>query len=122
MQTSQKAERLTRRKLHIRKRVIGSTERPRLTVYKSLKHLYANLVDDGARLSLLAVTTNTKEHKADGKKSFANIVQAKVLGARIAEKAKEAGITTVVFDRNGFPYHGIVKAIAEAAREGGLKF
>lgn len=122
MQTSQKAERLTRRKLHIRKRVIGSTERPRLTVYKSLKHLYAQLVDDGARRTLLAVTTNTKEHKADGKKSFANIVQAKVLGARIAEKAKEAGITTVVFDRNGFPYHGIVKAIAEAAREGGLKF
>lgn len=122
MQTSQKAERLTRRRLRIRKRVIGTAERPRLTVYKSLKHLYAQLVDDGAGQTVLAVTTNTKQQKADGKKSFANIAHAKVLGARIAEKAKEAGITTVVFDRNGFPYHGVVKAIAEAAREGGLKF
>ena len=122
MQSNQKAVRLNRRKMRIRKRVTGTAARPRLTVYKSLKHLYAQVVDDATGRTLVAVTTNRKSTKTDDKKSFANIVQAKVLGAEVASKAKEAGIETVVFDRNGFPYHGVVKALAEAAREGGLKF
>lgn len=122
LQSSPKAVRLNRRKMRIRKRVNGTAVRPRLTVYKSLKHLYAQVVDDATGRTLVSVTTNRKSIKTDDKKSFANIVQAKVLGAEVASKAKEAGIETVVFDRNGFPYHGVVKALAEAAREGGLKF
>ncbi len=122
MLTKQKTETRQRRRLRIRKKVNGTAPRPRLTVFKSLKHLYAQVVDDTTSRTLVAATTNTKALKADGKKSFANIASAKVLGAEIAAKAKSAGVEAVVFDRNGYPYHGIVKALAEAAREAGLKF
>jgi large subunit ribosomal protein L18 len=122
MLTKQKTETRQRRRLRIRKKVNGTAPRPRLTVFKSLKHLYAQIVDDTVARTVVAVTTNTKVTKADGKKSFANIASAKVLGAEIAAKAKAAGVEAVVFDRNGYPYHGIVKALADAAREAGLKF
>jgi large subunit ribosomal protein L18 len=122
MLKTNKQETRTRRKLRIRKKVAGSAGRPRLTVYKSLKHLYAQVIDDSTGRTLASATTNTKPAKADGRKSFANVACAKLLGADVAEKAKAAGVAQVVFDRNGYPFHGIVKAIAEAAREAGLKF
>jgi large subunit ribosomal protein L18 len=80
------------------------------------------LVDDVAGRTVALVTTNTKVVKAGGKKTFANIENAKALGKAVAEKAIAAGVTQVVFDRGGYPYHGAVKALAEAAREAGLKF
>lgn len=111
-----------RRRWVIRKRVSGTAERPRLAFHKSLRHLYAQLVDDTRGVTLAAVTTNTKEAKASGKKSHRNIAQAKALGERLGAVAKERGITTVVFDRGGHPYHGVVRAFADAARAQGLKF
>lgn len=118
----QKQELRQRRRWRIRKKVSGTAQRPRLCIYKSLKHLYAQLVDDASGTTLASVTTNTKAGKADGGKSFANIASGVALGKSLAEKAKSAGVEAVVFDRSGYPYHGIVKAIAESAREGGLKF
>lgn len=115
-------DRRQKRHLRIRKKVQGTAERPRLSIYKSSKHLYVQLVDDQAGHSLMCVSTNNKDNKAGGKKSFANMVSAKELGGKVAEKARSAGHESVVFDRSGYRYHGIVKAIADAAREAGLKF
>jgi large subunit ribosomal protein L18 len=117
-----KKQQLEKRRMRIRRNIAGTAQRPRVCVYKSLKHLYAQVVDDGTGRTLAAVTTNTKANKGDNKKSFANVESAKVLGRQIAEKAKAAGVTQVVFDRSGYPYHGVVKALADAAREAGLKF
>jgi large subunit ribosomal protein L18 len=115
-----------RRRLRIRKKVIGTAERPRLCVCKTLKHLHVQVIDDSANDGLgrtvVTVTTNTKENRASGKKTFANVATAKLVGRLIGEKARAAGVETVVFDRSGFPYHGVVKALADAAREAGLKF
>lgn len=108
-----------KRRLRIRKKVVGTAERPRLSIFKSLKHLYAQVVDDSTGKTLAAVTTNIKDNRG---KSFANINGAKTIGKQIAERATAAGVTQVVFDRSGYPYHGVVKAIAESAREAGLKF
>jgi large subunit ribosomal protein L18 len=115
-------DRREKRHLRIRKKVQGTAERPRLSIYKSLKHLYVQLIDDVSGRCLTSVTTNTKENKASGKKSFANVASAQLLGQQIAEKARNAGQESVVFDRSGYRYHGIVKAVADAAREAGLKF
>lgn len=115
-------ERRKRRRLRIRKKVIGTAQRPRLSVFKSSKHIYVQLVDDSAGVTLAAATTNTKDAKAGGKKSFANVAGAKEIGKLIGERGKAAGVELVVFDRSGYPYHGVIKAIAEAAREAGLKF
>lgn len=115
-------DRRQKRHLRIRKKVQGTAERPRLSVYKSLKHIYVQLIDDATGRCLLTVTTNTKDNKASGKKGFANVESGKAIGKQIAEKAKGAGHESVVFDRGGYRYHGIVKAVAEAAREAGLKF
>lgn len=115
-------DRREKRHLRIRKKVQGSDSRPRLSIYKSLKHLYVQLIDDQTGRSLTAVTTNTKENKASGKKGFANVESAKQIGRQIAEKALSAGHESVVFDRSGYRYHGIIKAVADAAREAGLKF
>ena len=109
------------RKERIRKRLSGSAERPRLTVYKSLRHLHVQVVDDAAGRTLVSASTISKELKGklgEGDKKAA----AKQVGLLIAEKCKAAKIDKVVFDRNGFPYHGRVAAIAEGAREGGLQF
>ena len=111
-----------RRKVHlrIRSKVNGTAERPRLFVFRSHRHTYAHLIDDSKGHTLATVTTE----KLDGKKlkKGADIEAAKLVGKGIAEKAKALGIKEVVFDRGGVLYHGRIKAIAEAAREGGLKF
>ena len=103
-----------RRHLRVRKKVTGTTERPRLVVYRSLKHIYAQLVDDASSRTLLTVT----DKGFTGKKSEKSVEVGKALAAR----AKEAGFTRVVFDRAGYQYHGRVKAVADGAREGGLEF
>ena len=117
---SNKLESRLKRKNRIRKKLSGTTERPRLTVYKSLKHIYAQVVDDTTGRTLAFASSLSKELKgnAEGDKK----AEAKRVGALIAQKCKAANVDAVVFDRNGFPYHGRIAAVADAAREGGLKF
>ncbi len=110
-----------RRKLRIRKKISGTSERPRLCVYRSLKHMYAQIIDDTIGHALVAASTLDKELR-DKLKSTGNIEAAKEVGRLIAKRALEKGIKKVVFDRNGFLYHGRVKAVAEGAREMGLEF
>jgi large subunit ribosomal protein L18 len=104
----------------IRKKILGTSERPRLNVYRSLNHIYVQLIDD------LQGTTVVFAHSAEGKKgerrTGGNVASAKAVGKLIAERAKAKGIAKVVFDRGGYIYHGRVKALADAAREGGLQF
>jgi large subunit ribosomal protein L18 len=114
-----KQELRRRRKAHIRKRVEGSNERPRLSVYRSLNHIYAQVIDDTSSKTLAAASTLSPELK-DGKGKKKDL--AKQVGKLIAKKCHEAKIEAVVFDRNGFMYHGRIAAVAEGAREGGLKF
>jgi large subunit ribosomal protein L18 len=116
-----KAQRLERRKHHIRATLSGSGERPRLAVFRSDKHIYAQVIDDLAGKTLVAAASTQKDVRGD-LKNRGNIAAAKLVGKSIAEKAKAAGITMVAFDRGGRRYHGRVKALADAAREGGLKF
>lgn len=104
-----------RRKHRIRARVEGTPERPRLTVHRSLKQLTAQIIDDTAGKTLASVSTREA-------KTTMNMEGAKKAGELLAKKAKDAGVTTVVFDRNAYKYHGRVKAFADAAREGGLVF
>jgi len=111
-----------KRRWHIRHKVSGTAQRPRMSIYRSSKHLYIQVINDLDGRTLAAATTNTKGNKAAGRKSFANIESAKALGKAIADKAKAAGVEAVVFDRSGYRYHGVIKAIADAAREAGLKF
>jgi large subunit ribosomal protein L18 len=114
---------LERRHLRVRKKIHGTAERPRLCIHKSLRHLYAQLVDDGAQRTLVSVTTNRKTVRENApKKSFRNREWAKRLGKEIGELAVQAGIKQVVFDRGGYLYHGCVKSFADAAREAGLQF
>ena len=108
-----------RRHERVRKTVAGTPERPRLAVYRSLTHIYAQVIDDEQGRTLAAASDVEKDLRdAKGNKSE----RAKAVGAALAQKAKAAGVTTVVFDRGGNKYHGRVKALADAAREGGLKF
>ena len=116
-----RAKRLVRRKFSIRKKLFGSPERPRLSVFRSSKHIYAQIIDDFAGKTLVAVGSTT-EGTLGELKNGGNIAAAKLIGQAIAERAKAAGITQVCFDRSGRMYHGRVKALAESAREGGLKF
>ncbi len=109
-----------RRKKHIRKRVRGTTERPRLCVFRSGKHIYAQVIDDQRGVTVAAASTHDKGVEIEG--HGGNIAAAKVVGGVVAERAIEAGIRSVVFDRNGYLFHGRVKALADAAREGGLEF
>jgi large subunit ribosomal protein L18 len=114
-----KARRQQRRRKGIRKRTWGVPDRPRLAVFRSLRHIYAQIVDDLSGRTLAAASTLDKEGpRARG----SNCPAAATVGKRLAERAKEAGIGQVVFDRGGRKYHGRVKALAEAAREEGLKF
>jgi large subunit ribosomal protein L18 len=115
--TDRKLER-TRRHARVRTKVSGTAERPRLCVFRSNSHLYAQIIDDVAGITLVAASTLDKEVKT--KKS--NIEAAKEVGALIAKKAAEKNIKTVVYDRGGYIFHGVVKELAEAAREGGLEF
>lgn len=110
-----------RKKRHqrIRRKVHGTSERPRLTVYRSNKHIYAQLIDDEAGHTVISASTNEKDASLD---HTSNIEAAKYVGEQIAKRAKDAGIETIVFDRSGYKYHGRVKALADAAREAGLQF
>ena len=110
-----RAERRTRRHLRVRKKVTGTAERPRLVVKRSLKHIYAQLVDDASSRTLMTVSDLKV---GAGKKAE----RSAAVGKAIAAAAKKAGITRVVFDRAGYKYHGRVKAVADGAREGGLEF
>src|SRR5947209_8226482 len=116
-----RAKRLLRRKYSVRKNVFGTVERPRLAVYRSSKHIYAQIINDFDGKTLAAASSTIDEVRGD-LKNGGNIAAAKVVGKAIAERAKAAGITAVAFDRAGRMYHGRVKALADAAREGGLKF
>ncbi|HXH40918.1 MAG TPA: 50S ribosomal protein L18 [Thermoanaerobaculia bacterium] len=102
----------------IRRKVNGTGERPRLAVFKSLKHVYAQLIDDASGNTIASASTREKDAGSKG----ANAAAAKAVGALIAKKAKDKGITRVVFDRGGYLYHGNIKALADAARENGLEF
>ena len=113
-----KADRRQRIKYRIRKRLSGSGELPRMTVYRSNKQIYVQLVDDVSGQTLVSASSKEKEIATQ---KVNKIDQAKLVGKRLAEKAKEKGIESVVFDRNGYLYHGRVKNLADAARESGLK-
>ncbi|NLC53417.1 MAG: 50S ribosomal protein L18 [Firmicutes bacterium] len=111
-----------RRHIRLRKRMSGTTERPRLSVYKSLHHIYAQLIDDVQGKTLLSASTVDPEVRTQLNGYGGNIESAKLVGKLIAQKAKDKGITQVVFDRGGYKFHGRVAALAEAARENGLEF
>jgi large subunit ribosomal protein L18 len=112
----------TRQRVHdrIRKKMLGTAERPRLNVYRSLNHIYVQGVDDLKGQTL--VSASTAEGKKGERRTGGNVASAKEIGKAIAERAKAKGIEKVVFDRGGYLYHGRIKALADAAREGGLKF
>ena len=117
----EKSKRLERRKFAIRKSLFGTAERPRLSVFRSDKHIYAQVIDDYQGKTLAAASSTIGEIRGD-LKNGGNVAAAKKVGKAIADRAKSAGIKLVAFDRNGRMYHGRVKALADAAREGGLKF
>jgi large subunit ribosomal protein L18 len=102
----------------IRKKLTGTSERPRLAVFRSVAHIYAQVIDDTKGVTLVSASTTEKDSGATG----GNVEAAKTIGKRVAERAKEKGISQVVFDRGGYIYHGRVKALADAAREAGLEF
>jgi large subunit ribosomal protein L18 len=102
----------------IRRKVSGTDKRPRLAVFKSLKHIYAQVIDDATGKTIVSASSGEKDSSSKG----ANAAAAKAVGALIAKKAKDKGITRVVFDRGGYLYHGNIKALADAARENGLEF
>lgn len=114
-----RGERRYRRHLRIRKRIRGSAQRPRLVVFRSLKHIYAQCVDDERGVTLTGVSDLSQDVKPEkpGKTGAAYAV-----GKLLAARAKDLGVTRVVFDRGGYPFHGRVKAVADGAREGGLEF
>lgn len=114
-----RGERRYRRHLRVRKRIRGTADRPRLVVFRSLKHIYAQLVDDDRGTTLLAVSDLTKDLALEGTGKTA---KSKAAGKLLAERAKAAGIVKVVFDRGGYRYHGRVRAVADGARAGGLEF
>lgn len=117
MKFKSRDERRERRHRRVRQKVFGTPERPRLCVYKSLKHLYAQVIDDVAGRTLCAASTLEESLKLKG----GTVKSAQVLGKVIAERAQEKGIRAVVFDRGGYAYHGVVKALAEASRKAGLQ-
>ena len=105
----------------IRSRISGTDERPRLAVFRSVKHIYAQVIDDDRGITLASASSIEKSTR-ETLKTGASVDAAKAVGKLIAERAKEKGVTAVVFDRGAYLYHGRVKALADAAREGGLKF
>lgn len=115
-QKAKKVQQL-RRRLHVRRNIVGTSERPRLTVFRSSKHIYAQLIDDLRGVTLAAASSRAKESAYGG-----NVKAAVVVGKALAEAAKSKGITKAAFDRGHYRYHGRVKALADAAREGGLQF
>ena len=110
-----------KRQIRVRRKIRGSAVRPRLSVFRSAKHIYAQIIEDTTGQTLVAASTMSKE-VSEGCKGCGNVEAAKAVGAALAKKALAKDIREVVFDRNGFLYHGRVKALAEAARESGLSF
>jgi large subunit ribosomal protein L18 len=121
MHTNQKAVARDRRRARVRRSVRGTDERPRLSVFRSDKHIYVQVVADSSGKTLLAVSTLSADLRSQLKKTT-NVAAAKEVGLLTARRCLEKGIDRIVFDRNGFLYHGRVRAVAEGAREGGLKF
>jgi len=122
MITKKKVEHRSRLRVHIRKRVVGTPDRPRLAVFKSLKHVYAQIVDDTTGKTIISVSDISKDVRDQFKEIKGQMALSKKVGELAAKKALEKKITQVVFDRGGYLYHGVVKAMAEGARQGGLKF
>lgn len=125
MDREEKVLRRKRRHLRVRKKVAGSEDRPRLTVYRSLKHIYAQIVVDppiGPSKTIAGASTLSKEIQEELKNAKSKTEKARIVGRLIAKRAIEKGIKKVAFDRSGYKYHGRVKALAEGAREGGLEF
>jgi large subunit ribosomal protein L18 len=116
-----KQVRRLRRRRHVRRKIVGTAERPRLTVFRSSKHIYAQLIDDLNGRTLAAASSNTPDLRK-GVPYGGNVKAAQAVGKHLAEVAKEKGITKAAFDRGHYRYHGRVKALADAAREGGLQF
>jgi large subunit ribosomal protein L18 len=110
------------KKGRMRRKSLGTAERPRLAVFRSLKHLYVQLIDDNAQKTLLTVSTLSKDLQDEVSKAKSRIEVAKLIGMAVAKQAKEKNFTTVKFDRSGYLYHGLIKSLAEGAREGGLVF
>jgi large subunit ribosomal protein L18 len=112
-----------RKRIHqrLRQKLEGSTERPRLNIYRSLNHIYVQLIDDAKGVTIAAAST-AQGGKKGQKRTGGNVASAKEIGKQIAQRAQEKGIKKVVFDRGGYLYHGRIKALAEAAREAGLEF
>ncbi|MBD2844708.1 50S ribosomal protein L18 [Paenibacillus sp. IB182496] len=109
-----------KRHLRVRKKINGTTERPRLSVFRSAKHIYCQLIDDVQGVTVAAASTQDKSLADIG--NGGNVEAARKVGALIAERAKEKGVSSIVFDRGGYLYHGRIQALADAAREGGLEF
>jgi large subunit ribosomal protein L18 len=122
MKTSKKIIGRLRRKKSIRKKVFGFSERPRLCVFRSARHIYSQIINDATGQTLVSASTLTAELSEDLKKTTGNVKASKQVGVLLAKKAIAKGIKQVVFDRNGFLYHGRIKALADAAREAGLEF
>ena len=124
MRIKTKEDRRDRIKYRIRKKMTGTTQKPRLSVFRSVSHIYVQVIDDMSGQTLASASTVDAKVKGSMSKGVAggNIKGAELIGATIAERLKEKGITKVVFDRNGFLYHGRVRAVAEAARSAGLEF
>ena len=116
-----KQRRQLRRRRHVRSKVRGTGERPRLTVFRSSKHIYVQLINDLTGVTLASASTQGKDSKAESAYG-GNIKAAEAVGKKLAEAAKEKGIVKVAFDRGHYRYHGRIKALADAAREGGLQF
>jgi large subunit ribosomal protein L18 len=106
----------------IRRKLSGTKERPRLAVFRSVAHIYAQVIDDVAGRTLVSASSVDKSADKDGKTKGGNLAAAKAIGKLVAERAKEKGVKAVVFDRGGYQYHGRIKALADAAREAGLEF
>jgi len=117
----ERTERRSNRRVRVRRKVRGSDSRPRLSVYRSLYHTYAQVISDESGQTLTAASTVSADLR-EALKSKRNVAAAKVVGKAIADRCREKGISEVIFDRNGFLYHGRIKALADAAREAGLKF
>ena len=122
MKVARREESRQKRKKRVRRRLQGTSERPRLCVFRSAKHIYAQVIDDTTARTLLAVSSLSKEVKPQLQGKGGNKEGAAVIGGSIARRALEQGIKKVVFDRSGFLYHGRIKALAEAARQNGLEF
>lgn len=115
-------KRRLRIKATIRKKIFGTSERPRFTVYRSLNEIYGQIIDDNAGKTLVSVSSNSKDVKGELASAKSKVERSTIVGKVLAKKALEKNISAVVFDRNGYLYHGRVKALADGAREGGLKF